>query len=439
MFFCASYGAGGFVKSNGNTTYRRVRKRFNIGRVVLRFGSLLIGALLITSLIPVLSAGKSGDVSLQVPAGQEPFATDYLSVAGEDYLSARNYEPELVPEDVLAEMTNQSFIPQEEIVDDNALLEKNTFEIIEQFDDQGIPEELLALSEFELDSTTVYVSVGDANIRTGPSGSDEVICKVFYSNRLKRVGIGSAWSRVQIDDVSEGYILSSLITTSFIATPTPTPSPTPTPTPKPKITESTASGTYYAKGQLNVRSGPGTGYTLLKTLSAGDPVEVVARTSNGWFKTVVGSYVLASLVSSSKPGSGASSGTVTSAPAVTPADPSSSDIATYAQSFLGVPYVWAGSSTSGMDCSGFVSYVYANYYNMYLPHQSAKIEALGTPVSESEIQPGDVVCYSYGGKVCDHVALYIGGGMIVHASSRNGKVVLAYFSMGSVTSIRRLL
>jgi cell wall-associated NlpC family hydrolase len=149
--------------------------------------------------------------------------------------------------------------------------------------------------------------------------------------------------------------------------------------------------------------------------------------------------VLASLVTSTKPGSGNPSGSTTPAPAVSPADPSTSDIATYAQSFIGVPYVWAGSSTSGMDCSGFVSYVYANYYNMYLPHQSAKIEALGTPVSESEMQPGDVICYSYGGSVCDHVALYIGGGLIVHASSRNGKVVLAYFSMSSVTSIRRFI
>ena len=427
------------MKSSRNTSFVKKQKHINVGRVFLRAGSLLLGALFITALIPVLSAGKAGDVSLQVPAGQEPFATDYLSVAGQDYLSARSYEPELVPEDVMIELANESLDQPEENVDDVELLEKNTFEITEQFDDKGIPEELLALSEFELDSTTVYVCVNDANIRSGPSGSDEVIGKVYYSNRLKRVGIGSAWSRVQIDDVSDGYVLSSLITTSFIATPTPTPSPTPTPTPKPKITESSASGTYYAKGQLNVRSGPGTNYSLLKTLSTGEPVEVVARTSNGWYKTVVGSYVLASLVSSSKPGSGNTPTTTTYAPAVTPADPSTSDLSTYAQSFLGVPYVWAGSSPSGMDCSGFVSYVYANYYNMYLPHQSAKIEALGTPVSEADIQPGDVVCYSYGGKVCDHVALYIGGGMIVHASSRNGKVVLAYFSMGSVTSIRRLL
>lgn len=431
--------AGGFVKSYRNTSFVKKQKRFNIGRIFLRFGSLILGSLFITALIPVFSAGKSGDVSLQVPAGQEPFATDYLSVANQDYLSARSYEPEIVPEDVLMELSTLSFELPVESVSDNALLEQNTFEITEQLDDQGIPEELLALSEFELDSTTVYVCVNDANIRSGPSGSDEVIGKVYYSNRLKRVGIGSAWSRVQIDDVSEGYVLSSLITTSFIATPTPTPSPTPTPTPKPQITESSASGTYYAKGQLNVRSGPGTNYTLLKTLSAGDPVEVVARTSNGWFKTVVGSYVLASLVTSTKPGSGNPSGSTTPAPAVSPADPSTSDIATYAQSFIGVPYVWAGSSTSGMDCSGFVSYVYANYYNMYLPHQSAKIEALGTPVSESEMQPGDVICYSYGGSVCDHVALYIGGGLIVHASSRNGKVVLAYFSMSSVTSIRRFI
>lgn len=423
------------MKSSRYSEIAKTRKnRLNIGRWFLRVGSILMGATIMAAVIPLFSAGKAADVFLQIPAGQEAFPTDYLSVMPENYQGPRYYEPELVPEDVMLEMDE---IPIDDEIDTgmDLLLEKNTFAIEEQFDEEGVPEELLALSEFELDNTVVYVCVNKANIRSAPSGSAEIIDEVFYSNILQRVGIGSAWTRVQFGDVSEGYILSSLVTTSFIATPTPTPTPTPSPTPKPRITERAASGTYYAKGELNVRSGPGTSYSLVKTLSAGSPVEVVAKTSNGWYKSVKGTYVLASLVTSTKPGSGGSQGTT---PPVTPVNPSGTDLPTYAKSLIGIPYVYTGMSLSGMDCSGYVAYVYANYYNISLPHQSAKIAARGTAVTESEIRIGDVVCYDYSGDgVVDHVSLYIGGGMIVHASSRNRKVVLAYFSMNSVTTIRR--
>ncbi len=413
------------------------RKQLHIGRLVARVASILIGAMIMSAILPFFSAGKAVDIVLQIPAGQEPFATDYLSIDSEDYQGARYFEPEVVPEDVIAELENQ---PEDanEFDGVDVLLQKNTFEITEQFDEQGIPEELLALSEFQLDNTMVYICVSEANVRMAPSGSAEIIGNVKYSNRVQRVGIGSAWTRIQFDDVSEGYILSTSVTTSFIATPTPTPTPTPSPTPKPKITERAASGTYYAKGDLNVRSGPGTSYSLVKSLSAGEPVEVVAKTSNGWYKTIKGTYVLASLVTSTKPGSGSTTPGTT--PVVNPVDPSTTDLATYAKSLIGVPYVYTGMSTSGFDCSGYVSYVYANYYNFYLPHQSAQISARGTAVAEADIKVGDVVCYDYSGNgVVDHVSLYIGGGMIVHASSRLGKVVLAYFSMNSVTTIRRFI
>ncbi|MBN1891794.1 MAG: C40 family peptidase [Clostridiales bacterium] len=423
--------------SNGTSANQAPRKRFNVARLLLRGVSLLLGAVFITALIPFLSAGKTVDIDLQVPAVNEPFATDYLSVSSLDHMGARYDEPELVPEDVMLEYLSDVGEPEPDVEPD-LLLENNTFVITEINNEQGIPEELLALSEFELDNTVVYVSANEANIRSEPSGSAEVIGKVHYSDRIQRVGIGSSWSRIQSDEVSEGYILSSLITTTFIATPTPTPTPSPTPTPKPKITERSASGTYYAKGTVNVRSGPGTSYTLLKSLSAGDPVEVVAKTSNGWFKSIKGTYVLASLVTSTKPGSGGTSTGGT--PAVTPVSPSGTDLATYAKSLIGVPYVFAGMSLSGMDCSGYVGYVYANYYHITLNRSSYDIAKQGTPVSESEIKVGDVICYDYDGNgVVDHVALYIGGGMIVHASSRNGKVVLAYFSMRSVTTIRRFV
>jgi Uncharacterized protein conserved in bacteria len=75
----------------------------------------------------------------------------------------------------------------------------------------------------------------------------------------------------------------------------------PTPTPKPAWTESPYSDIVYATGEVNVRKGPGTEFEITKTLKLGDPIEVVAKTSNEWFKTIKGTYVKCSLCTAYKP------------------------------------------------------------------------------------------------------------------------------------------
>jgi cell wall-associated NlpC family hydrolase len=81
-----------------------------------------------------------------------------------------------------------------------------------------------------------------------------------------------------------------------------------------------------------------------------------------------------------------------------------------AMQYLGVPYVYGGSSPSGFDCSGFIMYVYAQV-GVSLPHNAAMQYGLGTPVSKSELQPGDLVFFDGLG----HNGMYIGGGQFIHA------------------------
>ena len=93
----------------------------------------------------------------------------------------------------------------------------------------------------------------------------------------------------------------------------------------------------------------------------------------------------------------------------------------YASQFVGNPYVWGGTSlTHGADCSGFVMSVFASY-GVSLPHSSRGQAYSGRSISSSEMRPGDLVFYGSGG--INHVAIYIGNGMIVHAANTRRGIV----------------
>ena len=109
------------------------------------------------------------------------------------------------------------------------------------------------------------------------------------------------------------------------------------------------------------------------------------------------------------------------------------EVAEYALQFVGNPYVYGGTSlTNGADCSGFVMSVYANF-GVSLPHSSAADRSQGYAVDGLEnAQPGDLICYS------GHVALYIGDGQIVHASSSKTGIIVSKADYKKILAIRRI-
>jgi cell wall-associated NlpC family hydrolase len=111
---------------------------------------------------------------------------------------------------------------------------------------------------------------------------------------------------------------------------------------------------------------------------------------------------------------------------------STNDVVNYALSFLGVPYVWGGTSPEGFDCSGFVQYVYA-HFGVNLPRVSQDQQNFGIPVPKGELQPGDLVFF---GTPAYHVGMYIGNGKFIEAPHTGDIVKIA--NLGDYTSAMRV-
>lgn len=115
-----------------------------------------------------------------------------------------------------------------------------------------------------------------------------------------------------------------------------------------------------------------------------------------------------------------------------------SDIAAYAQKFVGNPYVYGGTSlTNGADCSGFVLSVYKSF-GYSLPRTSSSQATVGTRVDMGSLQPGDLVFYTGGSGSINHVAIYIGGGRVVHASNPRSGIKTSSVNYRTPYTARRI-
>lgn len=113
----------------------------------------------------------------------------------------------------------------------------------------------------------------------------------------------------------------------------------------------------------------------------------------------------------------------TSSTTKSPTSTKASAIIGTAKQYIGVKYVWGGTTPSGFDCSGYMKYVYAKH-GITLPRVSRDQYNVGQPVSYSNLKPADLVFFSLDGdKVTDHVGMYIGSGQFIHASSTKGVMI----------------
>lgn len=281
-----------------------------------------------------------------------------------------------------------------------------------------------------ISSNEKYVNTPSGlNVRKGPSTSYSVITTLANGTKVDVLTTSGGWSKITNGSIT-GYVSNQYLSSSPSAGNTSNNNSNETSTTK--YVESNIS--------LNVRKGPGTGYSIVTTLSGGTKV-TVKSTENGWSKIVVGNttgYVSSEYLTSKQPSSGSSSSSSTSA--------SASKVVSYAKQLLGKPYVWGAQGPNGFDCSGFTSYVFKKVAGISLPRTSSMQSNYGTYVSRSNLRAGDLVFFDTVGSnngVVTHCGIYIGNGQLIHAASGQGKVVInnmnSSYYVNTYVNARRVL
>ena len=164
---------------------------------------------------------------------------------------------------------------------------------------------------FTSESVHYYVTA-DLTVRTGPGTNYDKVESLTAGDEVDSIAISSnGWVKL----AESQYVIDDYL------------SKTPP--------EEEYSGDFYAKGEINVRSGPGTEYPVIKTLPAGSGITVVAKTSNGWYRTAVGSYVNTDVCTSTPPATPTPKPTPKPTPTPTPAPGSLTELGSFKVTFYG--------------------------------------------------------------------------------------------------------
>ncbi len=294
----------------------------------------------------------------------------------------------------------------------------------------------------EFKNTGISIAKDYVNIRKAPSTDSKIKGKLYRGSAAKIIKTKGKWVKIKSGSVT-GYIRKDYLAIGDKAA---------------KVANKF--GKTYAvvkKGTdtLNVRKKKSTEAGILKQIGDGDSY-VVKSEGSEWVKIKLSGsetgYVSKDYVStkfrfnkavSIKEEQAAERSSSTSTSSSTTAGGSSYSskgvsVASYALQFIGNPYVWGGSSlTNGADCSGFTMSVYA-HFGYGLPHSSGSQSGCGRAVSLSALQPGDLVFYRHGGSI-GHVAMYIGGGRVVHAQCKKTGITTSSVNYRTPACARRII
>lgn len=290
-------------------------------------------------------------------------------------------------------------------------------------------DEYIQTANEAVDSFWGYTNIGIAqvdnnlNVRETPDESGKLVGKLPKDAACEILSVEGNWAHIQSGDV-EGYVSMDYLLTGVEA--------------KLKAREVFKTVAVVTTDALKIREEPNTECGVLTTVPEGEELEVV-EVLDGWVKINLDDeeyYVCADYVEvQEKLGTAFTMTQLLYGQGVSDLRV---DLCEYAKQFVGNPYVWGGTSlTNGADCSGFVMSVFKNF-GYSLPHYSGSQANSGTKISMSEAQPGDLIFYGKNGTI-NHVAIYIGGGQVVHASSPSTGIKISSYNYRSPMKVVRIL
>ena len=291
-------------------------------------------------------------------------------------------------------------------------------------------EEYIQIAQDAQGASWGYTNIGVANVESGnlnvravSSTDGKLVGKLPKDAACEVVETVDDWAHIKSGEV-EGYVSKEFLLTG--------------PEARIRAMELVHTVAIANTDGLNVRQEPNTTSEIVTQVGQGEEMEYVETGSDGWVKISIDgedAYVSQDYVTVEEKldtaitmtellyGQGVSDVRV--------------DLVEYAKQFIGNPYVWGGTSlTKGADCSGFVLSVFKKY-GITLSHSSRAQANEGTKISASELKPGDLVFYGNGKGNINHVAIYIGGGQVIHASSpKTGIKISSYKYRTPVKCVR---
>ena len=270
----------------------------------------------------------------------------------------------------------------------------------------------------EIKTGIAFVDASTLRLRASPSTSSKTIDYAYDNEVVVLLGKTGQWYKVSYN-LQTGYMHSKYLNAA---------------------TKENAELGYgrITGNKVNVRSGPGTGYSTVATAAINDKAYIIGI-NNKWFKVIYSNtvgYIRSDYVelteipyenrdSNKSPlffRGGKSTGVAPSAAALKGTKPTAAAIIATAKQYIGVPYVWGGSTPSGFDCSGFVQYVF-KAHGVTLPRTSKEQYSVGTYVSKANLKAGDLVFFETEGNGVSHLGIYIGNNQFIHASTSKGVII----------------
>lgn len=268
------------------------------------------------------------------------------------------------------------------------------------------------------------VGGGELNVREAPSADADLVGKMPDKAACEVLETEEGWAHIQSGKV-EGYVSMDYLLTG--------------PDAKLLAGELAETVALVNADGLNVREEPNVESSILTTVPKGAKLPCL-EILEGWVKVSADgreAYVSAEYVTIS---SGlATALTMTEVLYGVGVSDVRAELVEYAKQFLGNPYVYGGTSlTKGTDCSGFVMRVF-EHFNVSLPRTSGSQSNSGTKISESDLLPGDLIFYAGKNGTVNHVALYIGSGQVIHASSPDTGIKISRYQYRTPVKYRRVL